>query len=272
MNKTQLSILLALTGVANGMAQMTTHHFALQGPGGMGTMSGGGFDPKTVEGLPYTADAVTETTQSLADGTRIVNKQTGAVARDSKGRTRREETIAPPGSSNSAVSETVAWINDPVAKATYLLTASDHVAHKMPWMGTSMPVGGATMSFGVVGLGTAGVPAIGAQIRPIGESKEEKLGSQIVEGLQAVGVRSKMTIQAGEMGNDRPIEVTEERWSSSELGILLMSKRIDPMFGESVYRLANIRRTEPAASNFEVPADYQVEEGGPMAGSTVSVK
>jgi hypothetical protein len=31
--------------------------------------------------------------------------------------------------------------------------------------------------------------------------------------------------------------------------------------GEMTYKLTNIQRTEPAASVFEVPSDYQVVEG-----------
>src|SRR5205807_4476431 len=52
-----------------------------------------GRDTETVKGAPYTATAVTEITQPLADGNRISNKTTASVARDSQGRTRREETL-----------------------------------------------------------------------------------------------------------------------------------------------------------------------------------
>ncbi len=96
MTKTQLAIVLALIGAGAGLAQ-TMVHFPLAGGGGMGMMAGGGFDSKEVEGAPCTADAITEMTQTLADGNHIVHKQMATVARDSKGRTGREEVIAPPG-------------------------------------------------------------------------------------------------------------------------------------------------------------------------------
>jgi hypothetical protein len=41
----------------------------------------------------------------------------------------------------------------------------------------------------------------------------------------------------------------------------VMSKRSDPRFGETSYTLANIQRSEPAASLFAVPSDYTVQEG-----------
>ena len=45
---------------------------------------------KIVKGSPYTAESVTETVQTLANGTRITHKSTAQLARDSEGRTRRE--------------------------------------------------------------------------------------------------------------------------------------------------------------------------------------
>ncbi len=260
MPKTQLAIVLALIGAGAGLAQPMVH-FPLAGGGGMGMMAGGGLDSKVVEGAPFTADAITEMTQTLADGNHIVHKQMATVARDSKGRTRREEVIAPPGSpAASGGSDAVAWINDPVAQSAYLLTGHDHIAHKMPRPGTSLP-GGTMMSIGV-----AGVEMPGTRMKSIGDSKEEQLDSRIVEGLQAIGVRIRTTIQTGEIGNDRPIEITEERWTSPELGMVVLSKRTDPRFGESVYRLTNIQRTEPPASIFQIPAEYRLEEGGAIAG------
>ncbi|HXI61811.1 MAG TPA: hypothetical protein VNF70_03840, partial [Pyrinomonadaceae bacterium] len=51
------------------------------------------FDGKPIKGAPYSADAVTETTQILGDGNRIVNRSTATLYRDSEGRTRREQTL-----------------------------------------------------------------------------------------------------------------------------------------------------------------------------------
>src|ERR1700730_11213438 len=50
------------------------------------------FD-KLVKGAPYSAQAVTEMTQILSDGNRIVNTSTAAVYRDGEGRTRRAQTL-----------------------------------------------------------------------------------------------------------------------------------------------------------------------------------
>ena len=84
----------------------------------------------------------------------------------------------------------------------------------------------------------------------------ESLGVQLIEGVPAEGTRTLMTIPAGQIGNERPIEVISERWYSPDLEVLLYSRHVDPRYGETTYRLSNIVRTEPAASLFEVPPDF----------------
>ena len=71
----------------------------------------------------------------------------------------------------------------------------------------------------------------------------------------AEGIRSTVTIPAGEIGNERPIDIVSERWYSPELQVVLSMRHSDPRFGENHYYLTNIRRGEPPASLFEVPSD-----------------
>ena len=52
------------------------------------------FDNEPVTGAPYSAEAVTEMVQTLADGNRIVRESKAQIARDGKGRTRREQGLA----------------------------------------------------------------------------------------------------------------------------------------------------------------------------------
>jgi hypothetical protein len=97
-----------------------------------------------------------------------------------------------------------------------------------------------------------------------GENRQsEPLGSQTIEGLEATGTRTTITIPAGAIGNERPIEVVSERWYSPELQVVVSSTHRDPRFGDNTYRLTGIQRAEPDKSLFEVPADYTVKEGPP---------
>jgi hypothetical protein len=97
------------------------------------------------------------------------------------------------------------------------------------------------------------------------EAKTEKLEPRTIEGVQAQGSRTTITIPAGEQGNEQPLQIVNERWYSPELQVVLLTIHSDPRFGQTTYRLTNIQRTEPAATLFQVPSDYTVKEG-PGAG------
>jgi hypothetical protein len=89
------------------------------------------------------------------------------------------------------------------------------------------------------------------------ETKTEDLGTQNIEGVTCEGTRHITTIPAGAIGNDRPIEITYERWYSKDLGMVVSSKHSDPRFGEQTYTLKNILRAEPDPSLFTVPREFK---------------
>jgi len=97
------------------------------------------------------------------------------------------------------------------------------------------------------------------------ETKSEPLGAQTIEGVEAEGRRIIRVIPAVSMGNERPIEITYERWYSEELQLEVLIKSVDPRSGESTQQLININRSEPDASLFEAPPDYAVQEFRPPA-------
>lgn len=88
----------------------------------------------------------------------------------------------------------------------------------------------------------------------------EQLGKQMIEGVECEGTRTVQTIPAGQIGNERAIEIINERWYSPELQVTVMSKQTDPRFGETVIRLAHIVRAEPDENLFRVPSDYTVKD------------
>jgi C4-type Zn-finger protein len=255
---------------------------AIQGPETMGgntwtfVTSEMSFD-RLVKGAPYSAQAVTETTQVLSDGNRIVNSNSASVYRDGEGRTRREQALRAIGNfSPSGEPFTTISINDPVAGVSYVLEPQSRTARKVG--GFRIESGAGEKKINSIN-GDAQVfifkrPANGeAQTKPgAGEIKmrmerdrngrwrSEELGTQIVEGVNAVGTRTTITIPAGQIGNERAIEIVDERWFSPELKALVMTRHTDPRAGETVYRLTNINRVEPDHSLFEVPGDYTLRE------------
>ncbi|GAC1446341.1 MAG: hypothetical protein NVSMB56_04100 [Pyrinomonadaceae bacterium] len=245
------------------------------------------FDGKPVTNAPYSAEAVSESTQTLADGNRIVHKTTTSIARDSQGRTRREQKFNAVGAyAVAGDTPQIVSISDPVAGTRYLLDARSKTARKLPVMhfnfngkpGTHVETRNNVVIIEqhdskagdkpVAPLPPA--PPMGApheffyrtQNGKHDPPKVEELGTQSIEGVQATGKRTTHTIPVGAIGNEQPIKVVDERWYSNELQTVVLSKHTDPRFGETNYRLMNINRSEPAATLFQVPTDYTVKEIG----------
>jgi len=220
---------------------------------------------KVVKGAPYKAEAITEITQSLADGNRIVRKTTSPVSRDGEGRTRREANLAALGPLAPHDAPRLVFIQDPVAGTAYVLEPDSHTARKLGFPG---PGGKGPRPEGAAPDGGPG-PRGRFFGRPheMGEGKwdrqTESLGTQSLEGLEATGTRTTVTIPAGAIGNEKAITIVSERWFSPELQAVVLSTHRDPRFGETTYRLTGITRGEPERSLFEVPSDYTVREGPP---------
>src|SRR5450432_983517 len=248
----------------------------------------------SVKGAPYSADEVTQSTQVLADGTRIHHEDKVAVYRDSEGRVRRE-------SSPDQIT-----IIDPVARTSFFLNPKTMTAQKAPVMmnymfahaggegvpgpgirsestftmitrdgATSVNINGTAVEEKVVAEAIAKAKQNGESATfnvPAGEykvaldhrlrapGKSEDLGKQTIDGVIADGTRTTSTIDVGAIGNDRPIQIVTERWYSSELQMVLMTKTTDPRTGESAFSLTNVHRGEPGAYLFQVPAGYTIAD------------
>ncbi len=304
---------------------------------------------RVVKGAPYSAEAISESVQVLADGNRIVRKSATRLARDSEGRTRQERM----GSDGQVTS---VFINDPVANKRWMLSPARKSATELRGMPAPLPPHAASAeemrSWGdqmrswanewardvgsrfrgeetrteqstngtsvtrvvrndgdrkeievrVVRIGDPNAPlppappppsppsappappappaAPGAaplppvppvppppmavplpMLPPPGEGVSTALGSKTFDGVRADGTRTTWTIPAGRIGNEKPIEIVSERWYSPELMLVVSSTHRDPRNGESTYRLANLKRGEPDAGLFTVPAEYQQRSG-----------
>lgn len=81
-----------------------------------------------------------------------------------------------------------------------------------------------------------------------------------IDGIKATGLMRSYEIPAGEVGNRNAIVVSDETWYAPDLRITLLSKHSDPRTGDSVFRIENLKREEPAASLFAPPSDYTVRD------------
>jgi hypothetical protein len=264
-----------------------------------------------VKGAPYSAEQITENTQTLGDGTRIHNEISVKLYRDNEGRVRRE-------------TPDMISIFDPVAGVGYTLNPKTMTGGKMQVSvsenggnyvfrsvsggpeksmqvfsystngstSTSSAGGGVATGFGSgVGAGVASgaaggggqwvststaEPAKGYAVTygggtfiagPATKAKVqlratvENLPAKTMEGLNVTGERNTSTIDIGAIGNDRPIDIVDERWYSSDLRLNVMTRHSDPRTGEEMVRLINVSRNNPDASLFQLPAGYEISEG-----------
>lgn len=101
---------------------------------------------------------------------------------------------------------------------------------------------------------------------PRGQGVKSALDSKEIEGVKVTGERMTWTIDAGKVGNEKPIVITRDVWTSPELMVTVASRDFDPRSGETNYRLQNLKRGEPDAALMKVPADYtQTETPQPKA-------
>jgi hypothetical protein len=190
-----------------------------------------------VAGAPYSAERASERVQTLNDGTHITtnpqNKQKDW--RDSQGRLRRETSLSKDGKF------ILVEIYDPVAGFSYVIEDAAKVVHRSA-LATPKPY----------------VPAKTESNAPRRQQTHEDLGKQSIAGVICEGSSWTTTTPIGEIGNDRPIVSTGERWYSRELQLELLSKNFDPRQGEYTTNLTNLSRAEPDPSLFMLPEGYTV--------------
>lgn len=286
--------LLAVSTPAFGQLQQTVRIGQNAGPGPVtiGAFSFGGAPGAPVQGQPYSATITNESVQTLADGNRIVQSTSGAIARDSQGRTRQDMNLPSIGNLSATNAPHLVVIHDPVAQTSYTLNLTNKTAEKMP----VPPLGPIPPPGGQVSASTGQAPPPGANVFYVrsaggtasgqgpdlpppmpplammdgpkvmmrdgqGKAATEDLGSQTMEGVFVTGVRTTRTIPAGQIGNEKPISIVTEVWTSPDLKTVVYSKRSDPRTGEQTFRLTGITRSEPDGSLFTVPADFKIVEG-----------
>jgi len=236
-----------------------------------------------VRGAPYSGEGVTTLTQTLSDGTRIERTVRSQLYRDGEGRTRREQTILGLGPLGEVQTVTIV---DPVANVMYGLNPATHEGRRsqMPAVrlrpafapgasaGRRVPPPPASPPSGAGDVGApppppppppAGTGVVRREAAPGVPNLPEPLGTKQIDGLTVVGTKRTEVIPVGRIGNDRPIEITDERWESVDLKVLVLSRHHDPRTGDAEYRLTNVSRAEPPKELFQPPSDYTITDAPP---------
>jgi EF hand len=195
------------------------------------------FGDKMIVNAPFSAETVIENSRRLFDGS-VVTKQTkGAFYRDKSGRTRREQTLEDIGGYSLSEAQKLVFINDFEAKTHFFMDVNRKIFRRRP-LGDNRP------------------PKLENELQ---NGKNESLGTKMLEGVKVEGTRTTFEIPVGQIGNDKAIQVVTEKWFSPELQMTVMSRHVDPLAGEQVFRLVNIKLGEPSADLFIVPKDFRKE-------------
>jgi len=187
-------------------------------------------------GRPFTATAVVELERYDEEDVDPVSRTLSLIARDAKGRTHNEVRRLMPESFHGTPQILVVRIFDP---ETLMEVTYDPVRHA----GTRQIRPDSPKPF----LSGAGV-------------KTQNLGTSTMDGLQTKGVRHWAVISTGAAWWKKSAQVEEEVWTSEDLHLSLLLKRSDERSGSLTVGISNLKREEPPASMFEVPAGIKVQD------------
>lgn len=240
-----------------------------------------GAEAQVVKGKPYSADTSTETVQTLADGNRIAHRTVSKFYRDSEGRTRREETFGNVDPEHPSPHEVKVFIDDPVSGTALVLDPGSKTLEKLQRTHDLGNIqrddadGAQIMLKMVKDTETSGPPPPGkvffktdhlsnpndVMLVISDENRnivKEELGTRNIEGVDCIGTRQTSTIPAGAIGNDKPISIVTETWTSEAIGSVVESISDDPRYGKTTYHLTNLQLSEQPRSLFELPANFKV--------------
>ena len=202
---------------------------------------------------PFSAIEVRHIIQTLADGTHVDQPEATACYRDAQGRMRAENPDR-------------VLIYDPVGGFVYNLETRTKRYRQTALSSDSRSTTIAATRSGTWIATDDYAPARGdlsarqmhghSSVPPV----TEDLPSQIINGIRTKGARVTMTVPKGTFGNDRDVQVVNERWYSDDLQVLVKSSNSDPRFGVTTYELTNVVQAPPDPRLFQVPADYTLTE------------
>ena len=86
--------------------------------------------------------------------------------------------------------------------------------------------------------------------------EDEPLGQKTILGIPVTGTSAQITLPVGAFQKNHEIQISDERWISAELQLLMYSRTEDSEYGTLEHRVTRISRSDPLAELFEIPAGY----------------
>jgi hypothetical protein len=201
-----------------------------------------GITVPDIPGAPFSATVVIEFQSYWPDGSTLIRRTINLIARDSDGRTHNETRRLMPEYFHGSPRLLSVRLFDPLTRIRTLYDPALHIARQQ-----FVPKQTKTDSF------------------PNPFVHIEDLGTTTLNGLQAKGTRHTHTIAASASGTGSPVEIEDEDWYSEDLHVSLLVRQSDPRTGVQTIGVSSLKREEPPASMFQVPAGYQILDITPTA-------
>ncbi|MGI9104525.1 MAG: hypothetical protein ACR2IF_18940 [Terriglobales bacterium] len=234
--------LLSLLFVASSWLMAQSAPPAMHAPGGGTRETIASIFIPPLSNAPFSATVLTEWTRTLEDGSRLTLWNQRAVMRDGRGRIFQERRVLVPKNGEQQPEVWRVEISDPAKHHKYFCETQPKTCEVRPY---NPPQNTTMMPVGRFGEGQ-------------GDLSRENLGTQLLNGVEAVGTRETTVLNAGAIGNDRPISITHEYWYSPKLGLNLIEKRVDPRFGTETFGVVDVILSEPDARRFDLPEGYKM--------------
>ena len=206
-----------------------------------------GISVRPLTGKPFSGRSTTEWTRTLEDGTVVTTHLLTVIARDSQGRIYREGHKFVPANSNEQSKLYRFKISDPL---THTRTTCYVATHRCEVTEYQAPTKFVPRSPGPFDNGKRTLT-------------RESLGNDVTDGINVVGSRETLTINAGVVGNSQPLVTTREFWYSPDLQVNLSITRKDPRDGTQVIHVSELSRSDPDPALFKVPDGYVIEGSKP---------
>ena len=100
----------------------------------------------------------------------------------------------------------------------------------------------------------------------------EDLGTRTIAGMEATGIRTTETIPAGAEGNDMPLKMVHEIWTSRENRTTLLVIDDNPYTGHHTWEVESLTVGPPDPALFTPPANYKVWDENPRAQAAAEIK
>jgi hypothetical protein len=197
-----------------------------------------------VTGKPFSGRSTTEWTRNLEDGSVVTTHLYAMVARDSQGQIYRERRSFVPANTEEQSKLKAILLFDPVAHTRTICAVA---LRRCTVTGYYAPTSFTPLPAGPFDNGTRFLT-------------RESLGSDTVDGVNVIGTRETISINAGVVGNSQPLVTTRDFWYSPDLQINLSVTRKDPREGTQAIRVVDLSRSEPDPAMFKVPAGFVVQD------------